>query len=203
MAVLGVDTVASLSGECKTRRFRSHILLIGRHTVSWFTVRHMLFCAGIDAQDDPVAIQKKESLVHVVCQRGKLFLLSMQFLDLVVDRQPLLLDPGHKRGKLGIGMDRLRMVQIHVIDRFDDCLRGAECQGTGKSNHKDQHPEHGRHSLECVSGCVHGKRETNHRVIVHLLGVVIREFSALRRIPGCTANAGLVRCLDFRPGKLG
>ena len=103
---------------------------------------------GVDRKYHGIAVDHKKSLLHVLRDNRKFFLLSSGCLKLQTDLPALSADLAEKRLYLIIGIILIRMLQIKPIKRFHNLPGKPGCKYAGQEQHKYQNCSKRRKQLQ-------------------------------------------------------
>ena len=103
---------------------------------------------GVNRKYHGITVDHKKSLLHVLRDNRKFFLLSSGCLKLQTDLTVLAVDFADKRFHLFIHIDLLRMFQIQVVERFHHPPGKPGCKYAGQEQHKYQNCSKRRKQLQ-------------------------------------------------------
>ena len=110
------------------------------YTFSCFDLLYLkkLSHTGVDRKYHGITVDHKKSLLHVLRDNRKFFLLSSGCLKLQTDLPALSADLAEKRLYLIIDIILIRMLQIKPIKRFHNLSGKPGCKYAGQEQHKYQ-----------------------------------------------------------------
>ena len=103
---------------------------------------------GVDRKYHGITVDHKKSLLHVLRDNRKFFLLSSGCLKLQTDLPVLSADLAEKRLYFIIGIIFIRMLQIKPIKRFHNLPGKPGCKYAGQEQHKYQNCDKRRKQLQ-------------------------------------------------------
>ena len=120
------------------------------YTFSCFDLLYLkkLSHTGVDRKYHGITVDHKKSLLHVLRDNRKFFLLSSGCLKLQTDLPALSADLAEKRLYLIIGIILIRMLQIKPIKRFHNLPGKPGCKYAGQEQHKYQNCNKRRKQLQ-------------------------------------------------------